>query len=317
MCACPIERMRLANWKDCPISSFAYRHKIIMTRLGKIIVHIGPPKTATTALQYTLQSLGSSDFYYGGTAQPRQRDSLEFSNRLHEVCYSAEADASELLAEVSRILRSGRDVVVSQERLLVDRPIVHQEKLGNLRRLLMGFDVTLVVCIRDPIAGLRSLYQEVFGRLPLAQKLSFRRFLDSNQAEVFDYHNLDTSIRNAGFQSTRYIDFDGLTAGQLCLADLLGPDYPVDQQLRVEHVNAGNYSESEHRKLKRLSLHHALGWRKLLPRVIINKIKASPTFYGAWQLVGSAPILPSSSRRLTVPAARADRLREAADRMRP
>lgn len=288
-----------------------------MTSAGEVIVHIGPPKTATTALQYTLQSLRSSKFFYGGTAQPRQRGSLEFSDRLQASCCSAEADASELLAEVSRILNSGRDVVISQERLLVDRPIPHQEKLRNLRRLLRGFDVTLVVCVRDPVAGLQSLYQELYSSLRLAEKLSFRRFLGSNQAKVFDYHSLDSSIRIAGFQTTRYIDFDVLTASQLGLAGFLGADYPVDQQLRIEPTNVGNYSKPEHRKVKGLSLKDALGWRRLLPSSLINKAKASSTIYGAWKFIRSVPIMPSGKKHLNVPVDRANRLRRAADRVRP
>lgn len=298
-------------------SAAGYGYEPIMTKAGKVIIHIGPPKTATTALQYKLQSLKSSKFDYGGTVQPLNRKSLELSGRLHASCSSAEADASELLLEFSRILNTGRDVVISQEWLLVDRPILHQEKLRNLRRLLSDFDVTLVVCIRDPVAGLQSLYQELFRRLPIAQKLSFRRFLGSNQAKVFDYHSLDSSIQSAGFQTTRYIDFDVLTAGQLTLAGFLGPDYPVDQPLSIEPVNTGIYSKPEHRKLKRLSLKDTLVWRKFLPSSLIDKAKASPAIYRAWKFISSVPIKPSSKRHLVVPEVWAIRLRKSADRARP
>ena len=44
--------------------------------MGKLIIHIGPPKTATTALQLYWMGLHVNNFKYCGIIQPRKTDSL-------------------------------------------------------------------------------------------------------------------------------------------------------------------------------------------------------------------------------------------------
>ena len=97
-----------------------------MTHSARVVIHIGPPKTATTALQYALQVIESDNFYFGGTTQPRTQDFSELSRSLHLVSCSGVTDADCLLANLGRQLDLGRDVLISEEMFLVDSPVTHQ-----------------------------------------------------------------------------------------------------------------------------------------------------------------------------------------------
>ena len=51
--------------------------------MGKLIIHIGPPKTASTSLQYYLESLNQDGVKYIGVNQPRETDSMAFGTAVH------------------------------------------------------------------------------------------------------------------------------------------------------------------------------------------------------------------------------------------
>ena len=286
-----------------------------MTNPGHVILHIGPPKTATTSLQRLLGEFTSDRFYFGGVTQPRKETTTDLARRLHRVCAGNAGDASEVRQAISKYVEHGRDVVISEEMFLVDRPVAHQAKLQKLRKVLSGLPVTLVVCVRDPVAGLQSLYQQVFPNLSLREKLSFRTFLKSNQARVFDYGSVQEATAEAGFAEVRYISFDRLVAGRLSWADLLGADYPSEITLKPELLNAGKYVDPSKRDLDGVAIKDTIGWLRNLPPGVTAFLNSSTPVRRLWQSISTLSITPDRERELVVPSSVATRLRAEAERV--
>lgn len=194
----------------------------------RLFLHIGPPKTASTAFQQFMQSHAAT-FHYGGTSQPRDFHGAELSSRLHYACAYPATDppgtvplAIRVPTEISRLLESGRNLLVSEEMFLVDHFSTHQEKLTRLSLLLSDIPTTIILVVRDPVAGLSSLYQQLYANLPIAQQLQFTRFLRTNQARVFDYEHLSRLLRANGFDDVRCIGFDSLVSAGLMSTDIFG-----------------------------------------------------------------------------------------------
>ena len=80
--------------------------------VATMFVHLGPPKTGTTALQIALQRQYLHGVYYGGTHQPR-RASQDLSARLHELVKGVvQNDDPHITAtrhDIDAILAAGRN----------------------------------------------------------------------------------------------------------------------------------------------------------------------------------------------------------------
>lgn len=221
---------------------------------GKIYLHIGPPKTATTALQYLFQNGISGKLFYGGVTQPRS-EMVELSGRLHNLCVlegNITVDAIQILQEyIAKILDDGINILISEEMFLVDSGSVsHQVKLARLSDILGCFYPVIILCARNPLEGLMSFYQEIYDELTLKQKISFKCFLNGNQAKIFDYAYLFDVLKKNGFHDLRIISFDRLVDGKLNNNDFFGGDFSSDQSIILSKKNSGRYVDSvAHREL--------------------------------------------------------------------
>ena len=78
---------------------------------GKLYLHIGPPKTATTSLQIALQKADLPRLHYGGTFQPRDNNVGSLAQTLHQAAAgrltTKDADVRAALGDISKILRGG------------------------------------------------------------------------------------------------------------------------------------------------------------------------------------------------------------------
>jgi len=125
---------------------------------GKIYVHIGLPKTATTTLQANLFPL--LNVIYAGTHQPRDGNK---KSSLYGLFYSAIIDGSGLQG-ARQVLRNyafkGQSILFSDEMILVGKD--WSGNLGRLRCLLEGFDFEIIVTVREPVAAIFSYYCELY-----------------------------------------------------------------------------------------------------------------------------------------------------------
>lgn len=219
------------------------------SRPPRLFIHLGPPKTATTALQSFMQERHGSPIAYKGIHQPRSAEDQSLCSRLyHAVCATPPGDAARLSlrTEILDLLGEGRDILISEEMFLVDQHIPHQEKISRLFGFLAGLPVSIVLCLRDPLDAVRSMYQELFGTLRLVEKLSFNKFLAGNQPRVFDYRYLVHLIGSSGTRDIRIVRFEDLVDGRLdfnAIFGIEGDTTKVDLILQNPGLSAGKAGE--------------------------------------------------------------------------
>jgi hypothetical protein len=280
----------------------------------RVYLHCGPPKTATTALQFALQC-GDYSFFYGGSIQPRSANQDTYAGVLLAAVSaenSGSAGLNKALIDIRQKLDAGTDVVISEEMFLVDGIVSHQEKIGRLSIIFRDFPVTPVICLRDPVDGLPSLYQEVYGELPLSQKLSFQKFLAGNQAKVFDYRHVSDLLKSE-FGEVNMIWFTDLVANQLMLSDFIGGQYADDKKILLDKENASVIS-AKGRKLGPIRLSDIFPIQAnlghLLPSGIKEKLKQFGFLQSGRRILASTPVTPRRNRELSVPKELAEELRD-------
>jgi len=282
---------------------------------GRLYLHIGPPKTATTAFQYALQNGIPGQLVYGGARQPRSSGKSELSGRLNRVCNryrkSVSADIQEVRTDIAAILSEGTDLLISEEGLLVDGLTApFQAKIANLGLIVGSFGPVVIFCARDPLEGLPSLYQELYRNLPLGQKLSFERFLRGNQAAVFDYPALVEVLRRAGFQNIRVIDFERLVSGSITFPEIFGPEIGTEQKLVIAQTNSGSFCADKHlRRLPPLQLRDLVPGRRLFAKIIHRKIRQNAIIEKIGTTFGGLALTKERAKRLELSESAANRLR--------
>lgn len=213
-----------------------------------IIVHIGPPKTATTSLQVALEQACPYQISYGGTFQPRARNAQSLSDALYWYCVGAPfgwPDLEELRDRLRCEVTAGKTVLLSEEMLLVERDFIAvADILRNLSRAVDGFRCRIVITARKGELALPSYYQEIHSSLPLALKFSFDAFCRDRRGACYDYSALCRMLQDAGLHDIRLIDFDALVAGRIDLGALTGCAAFDAVVLPIAHENSG-YKRTE------------------------------------------------------------------------
>lgn len=193
-----------------------------------------------------------SPFVYGGIYQPRDQAEASLCVRLYEAACSTRQDkekCTRVACEIREALASGRDVLLSEEMLLVDQAILHQAKIRNLASILGDIPVTIVICLRNPLDAVRSLYQELFQSLRLREQLSFTSFLAGNQALIYDYEYLVALLRENAAWVVRPLRFEHLVTGMLSYEDLFGHEGNGMKKLALELKNVGENGGASGRRL--------------------------------------------------------------------
>jgi hypothetical protein len=195
--------------------------------MPKLIVHIGLPKTATTALQQDIfENACVLRTRYLGVLQPRdERRQLPLYRSLYSAICRGEGidDAKRQIAMA--LADDDRDLVLSDEMIVVSQgEHTWRAKLANLARTVDGIEHHLVVTVREPAAALFSYYTELYPKLSREQ-VSFRRFaLADERGEIFHYRKLSSELR-AHFDKNRIsvFKFEDIIRNDIPgLADLLG-----------------------------------------------------------------------------------------------
>ncbi|MBC7180972.1 MAG: hypothetical protein H5U14_12920, partial [Roseovarius sp.] len=150
---------------------------------GRLFLHIGPPKTATTALQHAFEEIADETLIYGGTFQPRERNAGSLSDILLRAASGRRAyrgrQLEEALTRIREDVRSGKTVVISEEMLSLSMTTPMADKLAFLGQCFAGLPTTIILCARDPQEAIPSLYQELYRSQSFLTKLSFSRFCQS------------------------------------------------------------------------------------------------------------------------------------------
>jgi len=144
----------------------------------RAIVHIGPPKTASTAIESIMKrpqsyvSMRAQNTYwpdYKGRVVD-ESEVVDFAKALsHDKDSNSIAQMGLFLNES---LRLGHDVIFSSENLVHAPP----HEIQQLKQMLQGFDVTVVAVYRESISHLISWYK-FSNRWMDGQTLRFSKYL--------------------------------------------------------------------------------------------------------------------------------------------
>jgi len=211
--------------------------------MRKTVIHIGLPKTATTALQkYVFQVLPAEKFCYLGTRQPRSSNDSKAYMNVMAALEANTAQATELIdiakADLSHI-GAEKVVVLSEEMIAVDTNTQWQEKIARLATVLQGSDSKIIVTVRNPLHAVFSLYVEIFRSVE-RQSPTFAQFLLSNQAKIYDYYYLISVIRESfSERQICVVPFENLKSGRDFLSEIerIVECPPSVNQLPLENNN--------------------------------------------------------------------------------
>jgi hypothetical protein len=185
---------------------------------GKIFVHIGLPKTATTTLQKEIfPALSNGVIQYLGVFQPRQENrQSDLYSRFCNAVYSG-SSTKEVRSTLASMLNTGTTIILSEEMFTVSSSDVHWRiKLKNLAGILQGLDYTLILTVREPTSALFSYYVELHDKFSREKKDFLELARNDERMHVFHYQKLTEEIfQNFDPQRVFVQKFEDIVAGRL------------------------------------------------------------------------------------------------------
>lgn len=288
-----------------------------------IIVHIGPPKTATTSLQIALEEISHPNFHYAGTLQPRARNADSLCQRLYHVCSGKsphQDDIKNVRDELKSHLQEGKTIFLSEEMFLLEQDHASiQSKIKLLRNVLAGFDCKILISARPGKSALPSLYQEIFNSLPMPLQIDFSAFCRDKRSACYDYSDVCKMLEGTGFDDIIISEFDKLSSGSITLAMLTGCPEFKPNTLTLPKANGGRLGVGESgRRLPRVSLK---SFGRFSPiKLLIQKLRlrSLPGYGSLAGVLDRVTLIGAGERTLKVPDEVANRLdhsyRQAVDR---
>jgi len=197
---------------------------------GKIIVHIGLPKTATTTLQSDFFPVFVNDFIeYWGVCQPRGKrgQSNAYFNFYRAV--DTGLRVGEVRKELELKIAQGKTVIFSEEMITVSSTTssTWREKLKNLGNILKGLQYDIVVTVRDPIPALFSYYVELHRDNYSHGEEFMDRALSDEVMEIFHYRKLtEKLVEFFDYNNIHIFKFEDLILNNMeSLGRLISSDY--------------------------------------------------------------------------------------------
>jgi hypothetical protein len=173
----------------------------------KLLIHIGPPKTATTSFQYWLAD-NQENYTYIGVFQPRySKENIVYNNFWK--FFIGTLTLQELIDCINNI-ETKEILMLSEEMILVTN---WENKISKLKELESFFDVYLSYCYRNSNKAIPSYYAEIHSTLPKKMKGDYELFVNDIRFKAYDLEYL-TSIINS---KLNIFTFDDLVKGNLTL----------------------------------------------------------------------------------------------------
>lgn len=262
----------------------------------QIILHIGPPKTGTTSLQYAFENLPEDKIFYGGVFQPRARNVGSLTNLLYSAVNQGNGPDRELVDRFNKtVLGIDADAILLSEEMfsLAMSPGQIESKIKNLSYSLSGYDVTIVLSVRSPSEGIPSLYQELYRSLSVYMQIKFELFCRSHIAKCFDYKYLVNELNNAGFNDISVVQFEDIRSGSVPLTIFPSSLELGNGSIAVSRYNVGAVGQDGgQRQLQRVTLKsfgRLSAVKTLLKAAGLRRLPGYRAFVGTLDRVSLAP----------------------------
>ncbi len=260
-----------------------------MSAKGKVVLHIGLPKTGTTALQSWCAGM-RSDLARAGIVYP---DTVP-SDPVPKHQYIIDELRTSTNTRLRAILRAGegRTIALSTEGLANQFWDVSEGQLAQFRSVLTGFEVKVFVVTREREAWLKSYYKQCVINPPVpgypyATKLALPDF--SQVERVRFLHGLphQTRLLSAAFGAEEVMcaNYEGSWFADWC--ELVGWPEP-DAQLPTKNESVSDQTidfviavnrlelQASSRSILLGSLHRAINSRHTMLRIYADSIGPDP-----------------------------------------
>ncbi|MBY5931371.1 hypothetical protein KUV51_00045 [Tateyamaria omphalii] len=181
---------------------------------AKIFIHIGPPKTGTTALQVAVQEVDLAHAQYCGCFQPRDKNtglSAKVLGHAHFPNAKGAPKRPEIRKEFEDALAAGNSVFISEEMLLLgDRHCQSPDRLDVLADMLRGLPTVILLTLRRPSDAIPSLYQELYLGLERKYWSDFDGFCTSRHVHCYRYKSVIRRLSQLGFENLVLLNFEAL-----------------------------------------------------------------------------------------------------------
>lgn len=210
--------------------------------VGKLFVHIGLPKTATTTLQTEFfPSFACKGISYLGVFQPR--DSVSQTHlylRIYEaVTHGHEID--DVNCELVGRLNEGESLIISEEMItLVPDMEMLEVRLHRMSMLLANIDHQLIVTVREPASALFSYYVERYDEFYVKNTTFMDAAVNDESMHIFHYGKLVKALLgHFDRQRVHIYKFEDIINGQL---------KPLSEVILPDEYHGNEYNFSDHNK---------------------------------------------------------------------
>ncbi|WP_367392672.1 hypothetical protein [Lewinella sp. LCG006] len=205
--------------------------------MGKLVIHLGPPKTATTSFQRFFSTNKINGIIYHGVHQPRVTSDTSLCAEIYNFTTSIIRDDEQLKNRIERLSFDDNCIhLFSEEMFLVgSRGLTWVDKLKQLRPVLENVQYEILIVIRNPEDAIRSLYQEIFFRVQDSGINDINTFAKSVHSEIYMYDLFVDKLEELGFENIKILDYMKLINNIYSLEEIF--NVPVDIPLRLNLSN--------------------------------------------------------------------------------